>query len=67
MTVKSAPAMARIVPPFSAYGLNCLCCGLRIADMSGIGDYVGEEDGRGKRIENGRVIEADIRTRRASL
>jgi len=36
MTVKSAPATARIVPPFSVYGLNCLCCGFAIADMSGM-------------------------------
>ena len=26
-TEKSAPAMARMVPPFSEYGLNCLCTG----------------------------------------
>jgi hypothetical protein len=27
MTEKSAPAMAKIVPPFSEYGLNCLWVG----------------------------------------
>lgn len=36
MTLKSAPAMANIVPPFSEYGLNWRCCGCPIETISGM-------------------------------
>ena len=56
MTVKSAPATARIVPPFSVYGLNCLCCGFAIADMSGIWEGRMSQE----RKKRGAGIEGDI-------
>ena len=54
MTVKSAPAMARIVPPFSAYGLNCLCCGIAIVDITGM-------------VRGRRASEIDIRVMHSSF
>lgn len=36
MTEKSAPAIAKMVPPFSVYGLNCRCWGRAIEMISGM-------------------------------
>ena len=53
MTEKSAPAMARIVPPFSEYGLNCRCWG-RSKEPSGMVGGVGRvDDGKQLALEAG--------------
>ena len=36
MTLKSAPAIANIVPPFSVYGLKALCVGWEVETMFSI-------------------------------
>lgn len=47
MTEKSAPAMARMVPPLEVYGSKCLCWGCA-KDPSGIvGGLLYDDDGGG--------------------
>lgn len=60
MTEKSAPAMARMVPPFSVYGLNWRCWGWE-KEPSGIvftsGGDVGRCVGDGLEQKGGRPLE----------
>ena len=50
ITLKSAPAMARMVPPFSVYGLNARCWAILVVVGVGVVQGGGTRNGRARSL-----------------